>query len=119
MRATEPSPALELFATPHANRRALVAQVVFGLYLIGMFTWVATRSYYAAGGPGEPRSPLYGIWNVEELSVDGEKRPAVVFINADAQATHQAVVHVMEAARAAGYVHITFATQSSPTAPRK
>jgi hypothetical protein len=43
-----------------------------------MFTWIATRSYYAAGGPGEPRSPLYGIWNVETLSVDGETRPAVL-----------------------------------------
>ena len=77
-RPTEPSHAPDLFATPSANRRALVAQVVFGLYLIGMFTWVATRSYYGAGGPGEPRSLLYGIWNVEELSVDGETRPAVV-----------------------------------------
>ena len=37
---------------------------------------------------------------------------AVVIINADANATHQSVIHVMEAARAAGLVHITFATQS-------
>src|SRR4051812_36110123 len=37
----------------------------------------------------------------------------VVIINADAQATHQSVVHVMEAARQAGIVHITFATQSA------
>ena len=43
-----------------------------------MFTWVATRSYYGPGGPGEPRSPLYGIWNIEDLSVDGESRPAVL-----------------------------------------
>ena len=51
---------------------------MFGIYLIGMFTWVATRSYYADGGPGVPRSPLYGIWNVEELTVNGESRPAVL-----------------------------------------
>ena len=77
-RAAEPWTAPELFSTARANRRALIAQVVFGLYLIGMFTWVASRSYYAAGGPGEPRSPLYGIWNVEELSVNGESRPPVL-----------------------------------------
>ena len=77
-RSAEPSSQPDLFATPRANRVALVAQIVFGIYLIGMFTWVATRSYYAEGGPGEPRSPLYGIWNVEELSVDGESRPPVL-----------------------------------------
>src|SRR6059036_700243 len=49
----------------------------------------------------------------------GDAKDPVVIINADAQATHQAVVHVMEAARAAGFVHITFATQASPNAPRK
>ena len=44
----------------------------------------------------------------------GDAKEPVVIINADAQSTHQSVVRVMEAARAAGLVHITFATQSSP-----
>ncbi len=43
----------------------------------------------------------------------GDVKDPVVIINADANATHQSVIHVMEAARAAGLVHITFATQSS------
>ena len=43
----------------------------------------------------------------------GAKEP-VVIINADANATHQSVIHVMEAARMAGYIHITFATQAPP-----
>jgi len=77
-RPAEPSAQRDLFATARANRIALVAQVVFGIYLIGMFTWIATRSYYAPGGPGEPRSPLYGIWNIEAMTVDGETRPAVL-----------------------------------------
>jgi biopolymer transport protein ExbD len=38
----------------------------------------------------------------------------VVVINADAKATHQAVVNVMEAAREAGYAHVSFSTQQSP-----
>ena len=44
----------------------------------------------------------------------GDAKDAVVIINADANATHQSVIHVMEAARQAGLVHITFATQSPP-----
>jgi biopolymer transport protein ExbD len=42
----------------------------------------------------------------------GDAAEPVIIINADANATHQAVVHVMEAARSAGYIHITFATQA-------
>ena len=44
----------------------------------------------------------------------GDKPDPVIVINADAKATHQAVVNVMEAARLAGYSHITFATQAKP-----
>ena len=43
----------------------------------------------------------------------GDGKDPVLIINADGQATHQSVVRVMEAARIAGLVHITFATQSS------
>jgi biopolymer transport protein ExbD len=42
----------------------------------------------------------------------GDAKDPVIVINADASATHQAVIHVMEAARMAGFIHITFATQS-------
>src|SRR5438876_936066 len=42
----------------------------------------------------------------------GAKEPVVV-ISADATATHQAVIRVMEAARIAGLSQITFTTQSS------
>ena len=43
----------------------------------------------------------------------GQAKDPVIIISADASATHQSVVNVMEAARMAGLVHITFATQSS------
>ena len=42
----------------------------------------------------------------------GDAKDPVVIINADANATHQSVIHVLEAARQAGLVHITFATQT-------
>lgn len=38
----------------------------------------------------------------------------LVIINADAKATHQAVINVMEAAREAGYSRVSFSTQQSP-----
>ena len=43
----------------------------------------------------------------------GTAKEPIVVISADAQATHQAVVRVMEAARAAGLTQITFTTQSA------
>ena len=43
----------------------------------------------------------------------GDAKDPVIVISADASATHQSVVNVMEAARQAGLVHITFATQST------
>jgi biopolymer transport protein ExbD len=43
----------------------------------------------------------------------GDAKDPVVIISADANATHQSVIHVMEAARLAGIIHITFATQSA------
>jgi biopolymer transport protein ExbD len=42
----------------------------------------------------------------------GDAKDPVVIINADANATHQSVIHVMEAARQVGLIHITFATQT-------
>jgi biopolymer transport protein ExbD len=42
----------------------------------------------------------------------GDRPDPVIVINADAAATHQAVIRVMEAARLAGYNHITFTTEN-------
>ena len=55
---------------------------------------------------------------VDQLAADllragsGMKDPVVV-ISADAKATHQSVIRVMEAARVAGLSRITFTTQAS------
>lgn len=43
----------------------------------------------------------------------GDEPEPLIIINADAKATHQAVVTVMEAARLAGYNKITFTTETS------
>lgn len=45
-------------------------------------------------------------------AVAGRKDP-IIAISADASATHQSVVNVMEAARRAGIIHVTFTTQGA------
>ena len=42
----------------------------------------------------------------------GDRKEPLIVINADAKATHQSVVDIMQAAQTAGYPHISFATQS-------
>jgi biopolymer transport protein ExbD len=60
-----------------------------------------------------------GAVSVDELAAALQKAASslndpVVVINADAQATHQSVVNVMEAARRVGLSRITFATKTAP-----
>jgi biopolymer transport protein ExbD len=59
--------------------------------------------------------PFRGVEQLaEELRrAAGSQKDPVVVISADAAATHQSVVRVMEAARVAGLTQITFTTQSS------
>ncbi|MEO6975599.1 MAG: biopolymer transporter ExbD [Gallionella sp.] len=44
----------------------------------------------------------------------GTQTDPTIVIDADAKATHQSVINVMEAARRAGYGRITFTTQNKP-----
>jgi hypothetical protein len=68
----------ELFRTLRANRIALAVQIVFGLYLLGAYANIGRTFWYADGGGGSIKSPLYGIWNIDELTIDGELRPPQV-----------------------------------------
>ncbi|TDI73582.1 MAG: biopolymer transporter ExbD [Betaproteobacteria bacterium] len=51
-----------------------------------------------------------GLRDELRTAAGGEQDPVIV-INADANATHQSVISVMEAAHLAGYKHITFMTE--------
>jgi hypothetical protein len=62
---------LPLVATARGARAALVAQVVFGAYLLVLFTRLSV-GFWSTQGDGRPRSPLYGIWDVTELWIDGD-----------------------------------------------
>ena len=63
-----------LLRTQRANRIALAAQIAFGAYLLGMYAFINV-SFWKVGGGGSPKSALYGIWDVEQLSIDGQVRP--------------------------------------------
>ncbi len=66
---------------------------------------------YVVNGKGLADSSVAGIGAALQAAANGGKEPTIV-INADAKTTHQSVVDVMEASRAAGYTRITFATQA-------
>ena len=76
-RTASPSTQPPLFATARGNRIALVAQVVVGLALFGMNFYVMRAAWYEYGG-GQAKSPLYGIWDVNQLAIDGQDRPPLL-----------------------------------------
>lgn len=65
---------------------------------------------YALDGELLDADNAAGIALALQRAVDGRPQPLLV-INADALASHQSVVTVMEAARQAGIERVTFATQ--------
>jgi uncharacterized membrane protein YphA (DoxX/SURF4 family) len=76
-RGVEAVKLLQLFKREWLNRSALALQILFGLYLIGSGFY---GSYQQSKVYGEraPKPPLYGIWSVEEFSVDGQERPPLL-----------------------------------------
>lgn len=72
---------------------------------------VDANGRYAINGATVAYDNPAGFAGRMQEAARGAKEP-VVAISADAAATHQSVVNVMEAARIAGYNHISFTTQS-------
>lgn len=65
---------------------------------------------YVVNGKALADTTVSGIGAALQAAAQGGKEPTII-VNADAKATHQSVIDVMEASRTAGYTHITFATQ--------
>ena len=76
-----------LFSGRHANHIALAAQIVVGVWLLGMNAYAARIGWHEYGG-GRALSPLYGIWDVEQQSVDGQLRAPLLN---DAGRWHRAI----------------------------
>jgi biopolymer transport protein ExbD len=66
---------------------------------------------YAINGAQTPFGSTQSFAQALREAAKGAKEP-VVAISADAAATHQSVINVMESARLAGYTHISFTTQT-------
>jgi hypothetical protein len=66
-RATEPSTQRQLFATRRAKRFGFAAQIVFAFWLQGMNGYGSWVNWFEYGG-GQPKSPLYDIWEVDQQS---------------------------------------------------
>jgi hypothetical protein len=76
-RTAEPSAAPPLGKTPKSQRIWTIAQLVFGVWLIGAAIQGSIQAWSTYGG-GAPKSPLYGVWNVMYMSLDGVERPPLL-----------------------------------------
>ncbi len=65
------APRPPLLGGARADRLACIAQVVLGAYLAGISGYGLRQQWTLYGG-GAPKSPFYGIWSVEQMSVDGK-----------------------------------------------
>lgn len=91
-------------------------------------TQVVGDNYVASANPREPEVFLFSIivaagwpiWSLLACSIVALAlgKDSVVIISADANASHQSVIAVMEAARLAGLMQVTFATQTTAQAGR-
>jgi hypothetical protein len=68
----------DLFRTVRANRIAFAVQVAFALVLIGMNVRGSWQGWHLYGG-GAPKSPLYGIWNLDPAASDTAGFKRVIF----------------------------------------
>ncbi len=73
---------------------------------------VDATGHYMVNGVAVTNPNVDSIASALQKAAGSGKDPTII-INADAKATHQSVVDVMEASRVANYTHITFATQAN------
>jgi hypothetical protein len=79
-RVSAPSTQAPFFRTRRANRIAVAAQIVFGVCLLAANAYGSWSDWHSYGG-GASKSPLYGIWNVDQLTIDGQLHPPLLTDN--------------------------------------
>jgi hypothetical protein len=78
-RPVQPSFRVPLFRSPSVDRAAQGVILLVGVILLAGGFNSAVRRYRAE--VAEPLPPLYGIWTVEDFSVDGQSRPPLITDN--------------------------------------
>jgi hypothetical protein len=66
-----------LFRSPRANRIAIVVQLVLWIWILGNNAYQSRSAWYEYG-PGRQKPALYGIWDVTQMTSDGQVRPALL-----------------------------------------
>ena len=74
----EPEEVRPLFRRKWLARTAAVFAAVFILYETGTLLYGSYRDLVDYGSEAMSKAPLYGMWTVEELVVDGKVRPPLV-----------------------------------------
>lgn len=77
-RPAEPEEVRPLFRRRWLARTATGLAAVFTLFMTCMLLHNSYRDLELYGNEAAARSPLYGMWNVEELVVGGEVRPPLI-----------------------------------------
>ncbi|MGA7463692.1 MAG: DoxX family protein [Candidatus Korobacteraceae bacterium] len=72
-RAAGPSTQPPLFRSARSNRIAVAVQVLIGIWLMGMNAYGSWSGWHQYGG-GRTKSALYGIWDVDQMTIDGQVR---------------------------------------------
>ena len=71
------SPVVPLGSTTRRIRIGVALQLILGFLLVFQGVQNAISAWHTYGG-GSPRSPLFGIWNVAYMSIDGVERSPLV-----------------------------------------
>jgi len=76
-RPAGPSTLTPLSRRPGVRRALAIAQIAFGAAALAT-GYASSREAWSTRGAGAPKPPLYGIWTIEKMEVDGVERAPLV-----------------------------------------
>jgi hypothetical protein len=76
-RTAEPSSQPPLGARPRAILAGVVIQLVLAAYFFGS-AYLTTRQRFDTFGNGAPPPPLYGVWVIDKMQINGTERSPLV-----------------------------------------